>query len=296
VIGELAALSTAIMWSFGSLCFTSAGTRIGALNVNRIRLVFAVLFLALALFISQGYLLQADIPLKNIYYLALSGLIGLVIGDSFLFSAMVILGTRLAMLVFSLSPIFAALYAWFYIGETLSLAAILGIIITISGVAWVTLESPHANNQTPKRLSIKGVVYALLGGIGQSVGLVYAKVGMGDIVTPMEGTFLRMLAAVIIIWVVSLFTGTFRKTIKALGNNKGVLFSMGGAFFGPFLGVWMTLVAVKHTQAGVVMAITSIVPVLVIPWVIIFYKEKVSLRALIGSLIAVTGVAILFLY
>jgi drug/metabolite transporter (DMT)-like permease len=74
------------------------------------------------------------------------------------------------------------------------------------------------------------------------------------------------------------------------------MYAWGGAVTGPFLGVWMSLVAVKHTEAGVAMAIMSIVPVLVIPWVIIFFKEKVSLRAVLGAVLAVCGVFILFLH
>ena len=105
-----------------------------------------------------------------------------------------------------------------------------------------------------------------------------------------------MLASAAIIWVISIFTGKFVKTIQAMHNKRGVALSFGGAVFGPFLGVTLSLTAVKYTEAGVAMAIMSIVPVLVIPWVMIFYKEKVSIRAFMGALVAVAGVFILFLH
>ena len=296
MIGELAALFTALVWSFGSLCFTSAGRCIGALNVNRIRLVLGVLLLGTALLVSKGWLIQPEMTSENMFYLAISGLIGLVIGDSFLFTAMVMIGTRLTMLIYALSPAIAGLFAWLFIDESLDMIAILGITVTLAGVIWVTRERRQDDNGKKINISVKGILFAFLGGAGQAIGIVFAKKGMGELIDPLAGTFIRMLAAAVIIWVFSLFSGKFISTLKTIKNRKGMLFSFGGAFFGPFLGVWMSLVAVKNTEAGVAMAITSIVPVLVIPWVIIFYKEKVSARALIGAVIAVIGVFILFLH
>lgn len=296
MIGELAALFTAFVWSFGSLCFTSAGRCIGALNVNRIRLVMGVILLSLALLISKGWLIQPEMTSQNFYYLALSGLIGLVIGDSFLFSAMVMIGTRLTMLIYALSPAIAGVFAWLFIDESLDWLSIIGIAVTLAGVVWVTRERRLDNNGQNINVSVKGIVYAFLGGACQAIGIVFAKKGMGELIDPLAGTFIRMLSAAVIIWILSIVTGKFISTIRSMKNKRGLMFSFGGAFFGPFLGVWMSLVAVKNTEAGVAMAITSIVPVLVIPWVIIFYKEKVSLRALIGAVIAVIGVFILFLH
>ena len=148
MIGELAALTTAFVWSFGSLFFTSGGRQIGALNVNRLRLVFGVALLGAALLISRGWLIQPETSGENFFYLALSGIIGLVIGDSLLFSAMVLIGTRLTLLIFALSPAISALFAWMYLDESLGLTAILGIAVTLAGVIWVTKErSADSNNK-----------------------------------------------------------------------------------------------------------------------------------------------------
>jgi len=296
MLGELAALATAFCWSFGSIFFTSGGREIGALNVNRIRLVFAVILLGIALLIANGWLIQPDAPLRNIGYLSLSGLIGLVIGDSFLFSAMVMIGPRLTLVIFSLSPAIAAITAWLFIGEDLDILSIVGMAVTFAGVVWVTLERPPNGTAPPSNVSVKGVIFAFLGGAGQAIGIVFAKVGMGDVIGPMAGTFIRMISSATIIWIISFATGSYVRTFRALKNRKGVALSLGGAFFGPFLGVTLSLMAVKNTEAGVAMAIMSIVPVLVIPWVMIFYREKVSIRAFIGAVVAVAGVFILFLH
>jgi drug/metabolite transporter (DMT)-like permease len=296
MLGELAALGTAFCWSFGSIFFTSGGREIGALNVNRIRLVFGVILLGIALLIANGWLIQPGAPIKNVGYLALSGLIGLVIGDSFLFSAMVIIGPRLTLVIFSLSPAIAAITAWVFIGESLDVLSIVGMAVTFAGVVWVTVERPANDVNKVHNVSIKGVLFAFMGGACQAIGIVFAKVGMGEIIGPMAGTFIRMISSAVIIWIISFLTGSYVKTFRALKNRKGVALSFGGAFFGPFLGVTLSLLAVKNTEAGVAMAIMSIVPVLVIPWVMIFYREKVSIRAFVGAVVAVAGVFILFLH
>jgi len=294
--GELAALLTAFVWSFGSLFFTSASRQIGAVNVNRIRLIFGAILLGAMLLLSRGWLMQPEVGTENIFYLALSGVIGLAIGDTFLFSAMVMIGTRLTMLIYALSPAIATIFAWFYLGEKLDLISLLGIAITLGGVLWVTAEPQRVGNGPVRKMSANGLIFAFLGGAGQAVGYVFAKKGLGIEVDPLAGTFVRMIAAVAVIWGASLIGGSYLKTIRSLGDARGMLLSAGGAFCGPFLGVWMSLVAVKNTSAGVASAITSIVPVLVIPWVIIFYKEKVSLRAIFGALLAVIGIFILFMH
>jgi len=207
MIGELAALTTAFIWSIGSLFFTSAGRCIGALNVNRIRLVFGVTLLGITLYLTKGWLLPPGITDDHLIYLALSGIIGLVIGDSFLFSAMVILGTRLTMLIYALSPAIAAITAFIFIGETLDILSIVGIIVTLTGVIWVTSERRFDNKNGAIKVSPKGIVFAFLGGAGQAIGIVFAKMGMGDAVDPLAGTFLRMVFAAGTIWIVSLFTG-----------------------------------------------------------------------------------------
>ncbi len=71
--------------------------------------------------------------------------------------------------------------------------------------------------------------------------------------------------------------------------------ALGGSICGPFLGVWMSLVAVKYTATGIAAAIMATVPILVIPLVIIFYHEKVTLKAVLGAIVAVGGVTLLFL-
>ncbi len=132
----------------------------------------------------------------------------------------------------------------------------------------------------------------------QAAGLVLAKKGMfdaGGVLEPMEASFIRILFSVIIIWLISAVRGQLPNLLRSMKNYKALGFSAAGAVVGPFLGVWMSLVAVKYISTGVAATLNSMTPVMIIPLVILYYKEKVSLRALIGAIIAVVGVSILFL-
>jgi drug/metabolite transporter (DMT)-like permease len=296
--GEFAALGTAVLWSFTSIFFTSAGRRIGPYHLNKFRIPFAAVFLAATLLITTGRLLPAGIQSTSYYYLILSGIIGLSLGDLCLFRAFVLIGTRLTLLIFSVSPIIAAIVAWIMLGEELGFMAIGGIFITILGISWVTVERRPGNGPTgkpdagPRGL---GVILALCAAAGQALGLVLAKAGMGETLDPLPATFIRMVAATVAIWLYGTFMGDTRQTVSKIKDRRAMLLALGGSICGPFLGVWLSLVAVKHTETGIAAAIMGTVPVLVIPLVIIFYRENVSIRAVFGALITAGGVALLFL-
>lgn len=293
--GELAALGTATCWSFGSLFFDAAGRQLGANNVNKIRILQASVLLSLALWILTGRFVPAAIPIQNVLWLSLSGVIGLVLGDYCYFTSLVILGPRRATLLMVAGPVFTALFAWPVLGEVLGPTALAGIGIAIVGIVWVSLEKRGAARIARSGSLLAGALWGLAGAAGQAIGLVLAKLGMGGDVLPLEATLCRMLAAAAVLWLFTILSGRLLSTIRALRNKRGLIFSMGGATVGPFIGVWLSLVAVQHTEAGIAATIMAAVPVLVIPLEIFVHREFPSVRALLGAIVSVCGVAILFL-
>ncbi|MFH2035247.1 MAG: DMT family transporter [Candidatus Zixiibacteriota bacterium] len=296
--GEIAALSTAVLWSFTSIFFTSASKRIGSYHLNKIRIPAAVIFLSTMLLILDGRLVPSGVSQSSYFFLILSGIIGLSLGDLCLFSAFVILGTRKTLLIGAVTPILTTIIAWFLMGETLGFFSICCILLTIGGIWWVISErqsvngiiAPKDNRQT------LGILLAFGGALGQATGLVLAKMGMADSLAPLPATFIRMVAATIAVWLIGLIRRDNMATLKKLKDIKSGWLILGGSICGPFLGVWLSLVAVKNTEAGIAAAIMATVPVLVLPLVILFYKEKVSFRALFGAVVAVIGVVLIFLY
>jgi drug/metabolite transporter (DMT)-like permease len=295
--GELAALGTASCWTLASIFFTLVGRKIGAFNLNKLRIPVAVVCLGGILAATGGFAQIGNFSVGDYGWLALSGIIGLVLGDSCYFGALVILGPRRATLLMSAAPVMAALLAWPSLGEHLGWIAWTGIFVTLGGIAWVTAEREfHTNNMKTHGSKAIGVLLGLGGAAGQAIGLVIAKkVLVESEITPLLATFARMVAAGIIIWGYATVRGQIGSTFAVLKERVVWLAVTAGAVLGPFIGVWLSLVSVKHIEAGVAATIMATVPVLVLPMVVLVYRERVSVRAVLGAIVAVGGVAMLFL-
>lgn len=295
-LGELAALGTACCWTVSSMAFSIAGRRMGSLSLNLIRLVIAFLLVTTYCGVRRGMLLPFDAPLHSWLWLLASGLVGYVLGDICLFRAFVLIGPRLSMLLMALAPPIAAILGFFLLNERLSPLGIVGMIVTIVGVAWVIQERADATmeNHTPasKEERRQGILLGLGGALGQAVGFVLGKVGMGDY-DPVASGQIRILAGSFGFAAIITSIGWWRKTRDAIRDKTALGFASLGAFAGPFVGVSLSLVAAQLTEAGIAATIMSTTPVLIIPVVILTKQERVSLQAGLGALVAVIGVAML---
>jgi drug/metabolite transporter (DMT)-like permease len=305
LIGNMAALGTATLWAFNALLFTKAGKRLGAMPLNALRIAMA----AILLFVTHLILYRSPLPdatLNQVVIIAFSGFLGLAVGDFFYFSTLLYLGPRRASLVMGSWPIFAAILAFIFLGETLGWPIILGIVLVTVGTTWVILErKPKEGNdrerlklgKKEKKLLMMGVFTGILGSFCQAIGYVYAKKGMfidGGL-DPLPTTLIRMIAAMAMVWVIVLALGNWKKIKSGVRDFKGMGFAFGGTVCGPFLGVWLSMVAAHATKIGVASTLMSLTPILIIPIVMIADREKISLRSIGGAAMAFLGVAILFL-
>lgn len=291
-VGELTALLTALCWTLSSLCFASAGRRVGSLSVNLIRLSCAWLYLILYGALARGMPFPLDAPTRAWGWLGLSGFIGFFLGDLCFFRALVLIGPRLSTLLASLAPPVAAALGALFLDEPLSLTNWLGMAVTLGGVSWVVLERP-ANGTTPP--SASGVILASIAAVAQGVGLVLSKLGMGpERYDAFASTHIRVLPGVFGFALLILALGRYPRVFETLRDRRALWLIALGAFLGPFLGVGLLLFSVQHIPPGVAQTIVSIMPVLMIPFVIVLYKERVSWRAFLGACTAVAGVALLF--
>lgn len=293
-IGEIAALTTAMMWSFGSLLFAVVADRAGAfaLNIFRITLAFGVLTLFVTL---SG--LGATFPWPGrhpgVPWLIVSGVIGLAIGDFGYFGALQRLGPRLATLLAAFAPPITAVLGWFLLHESLGPPALAGMGLVLAGVAWVVLERPAT--PAPPGHRVQGVLLGVMAAACQAVGLVLAKRGMGTTIDPLQATAVRMGSAMIAVWGIALVTRQLGSPGRVWRDRPARLAAFGATFLGPVFGVWLSLVAARHTHAGIAATLMATVPVLILPLVVIFRKERVSLRAALGAVVTVGGVALIFL-
>lgn len=295
-LGEIAALTTALCWSFTSIFFTLAGRQVGSVTLNRLRLIMATIFLTLT-----HWLLATPLPFnaepERWFWLGLSGVIGLVLGDAFLFQAYVWIGPRLGMLMMSSVPVMSTLLAWIFLGETLAANQIAGVLLTVGGIAWVVLERTGGHSQQTENPNyLWGILFGLGAAGGQALGLILAKKGLGGDFPALSGNFIRMLVAMLVMWSFTLLRGQAGPTLRRLGSRpQATLTIMGGALTGPFLGVWMSLVAIQLTQVGIASTLMALPPIFLLPIGRYVFKEQISGRAIIGTLVAVMGVALLFL-
>lgn len=298
--GEIAGILTAVFWTVTSLAFESAGKKVGSLSVNLIRLVMAFFFIGLYSWVVRGFFFPTDATFYQWKWLAVSGLVGFVIGDLLLFQAFVEVGARISMLMMALAPPFAAFIGWLILGEVMSPMNLLGMAITLSGIIIVILkrEKVNHNGQMVKKLksnySVQGILLALGGALGQAGGLVLSKKGMGEY-DAFSAAQIRVLTGVAGFTILFFFMKRWPKVLEALKHIPAMKRITLGAVFGPFLGVSFSLLAVQHTQAGIAATLMAISPVLIIAPAIILFKEKVNWKEIIGAFITVCGVALFFL-
>jgi drug/metabolite transporter (DMT)-like permease len=292
--GELAALITAVCWTVTAMAFESAGKRVGALAVNLLRLFLGFIFLLLYSLIFRGVWLPLDATAHTWFWLGLSGLIGLVLGDLFLFHAFTIIGSRIAMLIMAAVPPLTAVIGWLVMGEQLGLRGLSGMFLTVAGIVMVILHRNPHKKKVAFSHSLTGILFAFGGALGQALGLVLSKYGMGTY-DPFAATQIRIIAGMAGFSILFFFLRAWGRAAAALHNRHAMLNITLGSVFGPFLGVSFSLLAVQYTTTGVASTIIAIVPILIIPPAVLIFRERVTGREVLGAVIAVAGVALLFL-
>ena len=294
-LGEIAALATAFFFAITALIFTSTGRSVGSQVTNRMRLLFALFYLIVLNLILFRQPLPFSAGSSRWLWLSLSGIIGLSLGDAFLFQSLVAVGTRLGSLLLSLAPIFGSIIAWVSFGEVLSILQITGILLALAGIAWV-VASHQEPPDTPHGHTRRGVIFGVLASFGQAVGLVLSKEGMSGGFSPFQANAIRMLAAVGFSWVWTTVAGEVGNTFHELRGKPGILGLLAlGAFVGPVLGVVSSLIAIQYVEIGIASTLNSLTPVIVLPISYFVLKEEVGWQAIAGTLLAIAGVAILFL-
>lgn len=294
-IGELAGLATSFFFAMTALIFTAAGRMVGSQVTNRLRLTFALLYLILLNLVLFREPLPFSAESSRWVWLSLSGIVGLSLGDAFLFRALVSVGPRLGTLLLSLAPIFGSIIAWVFFGERLTAWQITGIILALAGIAWVVMSHEEPPD-TPRGHTRRGVLFGVLAGLGQAIGLVLSKQGMFGSFSPFQANAIRMLAAVLFIWAWAAVDGKAGATFTALREKPQVLQLIAiGALVGPVLGVSASLLAVQHAEVGVASTLMALPPVIILPVSYFVFKEKIGWQAVLGTILAIAGVAILFL-
>ncbi len=291
--GEFAALLVAIFWTVSALAFESASKRVGSVAVNILRLGIGFVFLSILTLIRRHLLLPTDASTENWFWLTLSGLIGFVFGDLFLFKSYTIIGARFSMLMMTLVPPITAFFGWIILGERLTLLNFAGMTLTFSGIAMAIFSRSGDGEKLKLKLAPVGILFAFGGALGQALGLVLSKFGMTGY-DPFAATQIRIIAGIAGFAILVTIMRRWKNVRAAARDTEGMKALTLGAFFGPFLGVSFSLLSVKFTKTGIASTIMALVPVFILVPTILMYKQKVTIPEIIGSVISVCGVALFF--
>lgn len=290
-VGELSSLLTALLWSGSSIVFAAAIQRIGSVQVNVARLIIAA-FLLLVTILALG--IQFHLSSSQIGNLVISGIIGLVFGDTFLFQSYVYNGARISMLIMSVAPAISALLAYFLLHEILSVWGILGMLVTIGGIAIVVSDRREDAKHSLTRI---GLLYGFFGALGQGAGLIFARLAFdeGDI-HGLVATFVRVVPAILLLVPIAVLTNRLKNPVRAFSEDKRAFsLTVLGAILGPYFGITFSLISVANTKVGIAATLMATSPIMMLPMVKFFQKEVLGWKAILGAFVAVAGVAILFL-
>ena len=308
-LGEIISLIVALSWTATAIFADIASHRLGALPLNLIRMGFSIVFLSVLLVIVTG----SPIPLyadgATYFWLALSGLVGYVFGDMCLFSCYVLIGSKFGQILMTLAPPVAGIAGWLMLGEKLSWHSWLAMLVTLTGIAICILGRGGASHKLEIKLPWKGVLLGIGAGIGQGVGLVLSKIGLENyaaalpddvsrgvtFMMPFAGTLIRAVTGFLGFFLILAIMGKASQLRTAVNDRQGMKFAVLTTFFGPFLGVSLSLMAVQYANAGVASTLMALTPVLIIVPYSIINHQKISPKEILGTIITVTGAALFFL-
>ncbi len=325
--GETLSLFVALSWTATALFAEVASKRIGSLPLNITRMVMSLLLLAVTLWLTMGTPFPRFADAAAWRWLLLSGVVGYVIGDFCLMQGYILIGSRIGQLFMTLSAPTAAIFGRILIGEQMKSLAIVGMVVTLSGIALSILSKDSGDKKThPKvklNLPLRGIAYAAMAGICQGCGLVLSKVGLlhyesslaacgfspssvlDDALLPLPLSISIPFAATMIRAIMGLAgfmlmqmllskdgIGELRRATK---DRKAMLCALGSTMFGPFIGVSLSLMATLFTSAGIAQTIFALTPVLIIAPAALLFHQRVTVREVIGAVISVIGVCLFFI-
>ncbi|MEM6717322.1 MAG: DMT family transporter [Cyanobacteria bacterium P01_D01_bin.6] len=288
--GEVAALTAAFLWALSTVIFGRLGKSLNPLVLNLAKGCVAIALIALTLLLQQN--LRPQLPGSAIFWLTLSGVVGIGLGDTAYFKSINHLGARRALLMESLAPPLTALIAWVFLQESLSAIAWGGILLTVGGVAWVISERVPASNQGHLNLQT-GLMWSLLAQLGQASGAVMSRGALVDTdVDPLWSGLLRIAAGAVVLVVLISSRGQIAQQLQPLRSRQLLPMLVLAAFLGTYLAIWLQQVAFKFTPAGIAQALLATSPLFVLP-IAAGLGDRVTQRAVLGVLVAIGGIWLL---
>lgn len=294
-IYDLAALGAALCFALSPLLAVAPVAAIGPFAFNLTRQSIVAAILAAVVVITGGW---QGITAAQITALALSGLVGIFLGDTFLFFGMERLGPRRNGALFALNAPFAALLGWAFLGEALPAMAVGGIALAAAGVALAVLGRPGRSGQhrfeAVRGPLWQGIGFGLLGASGQALGTLIARPAMAGGVDPFTASLIRSTVSVAAL---AVLMGAAPRRFHAKGPVDGrvlrqVLLS---GLVAMVAGMTLLMFALQGGKVGIVSTLSASSPVLILPILWIATRARPSATSWAGAALTVAGLALIFL-
>ncbi|MEQ9031534.1 MAG: DMT family transporter [Aggregatilineales bacterium] len=319
-MGEFAAIGAALAFGFASTLFSLSGRTYGPLLVLQGSVPIGLLCIAILNLLTSGYLLPHDTPLATWVWLSLSGANGFWLASICLLNAFKRIGPRLALLIGAVNPILSAVLAWIFLDQSLQAIAIVGILLTIVGISIVVTEGNIIRDGIDPKEFRLGIIFALIAASLQAGSFVFSTLGLAAIVdplpanlatlsptfshihaliplslNPLSASLIRLASATIVLWLLALFQGQLRENLTTLIRFPVALrYLMGAAVMGTVVGALLVLIALQNAPVGIATTLINLTPIFLIPIGYVIFKERISSRAVVGTLVAMAGIAIIF--
>lgn len=288
-----------------------ASKRMGALPFNVVRMTMSLLMLAGVMWWFTGVPYPTGADAETWMWLSVSGFVGYVLGDFCLFNSYILIGSRYGQLLMTLAPPAAALFGWLLMGQHMTAIALLGMFITLLGIA-IAIYRPK-RTRSSESLSMRGVLFGIGAAMGQGVGLVLSAKGLvryeelaesgsvlfqhgatASAILPFAATAMRAITGLLGFSIWTTLRGQMPDVLRGLCDRRAMFFALGATITGPFIGVSLSLMATLYTSIGIAQTIMAMSPVLIILPTYLFFHQRIRLQEIIGAVISVCGVALFF--
>ena len=293
-IALFVALSAALCWALGGMIAMNVTRRVGAIAFNRWRMVGVFCMLAvLCPWLSFGGYPNG----RQILLLCFSGMIGIFLGDTFLFLALSRLGPRRLSMLFAFHAPLTALLGFFVLSEALSWLQVGGVVLTFVGILVAVFYGKRADKidqwEEVRGSLLAGVGMGFLAALGHALGALFARPVMEAGVDPLMATLIRVGVSVVGYFFLLLLPYREVRGSEPFGFGGVSTFLMSG-FIGMLLGASLYLYALGGAEAGIVATLASMSPVLVLPFLWIRNGYPPAPLAWVGATLATAGAALIF--
>jgi len=246
--------------------------------------------------LTLGAVFPTSAATERWFYLGASSIAGFVISSLFILRSFQYIGTRMTLLIGSLAPIFSAILAWIFLDQALTLNSIVGIFLVIAGIIWVISEGGKQKNEERDPNYRVGLLFALAGALGQACSFVLSSQGVAGDFPPMSASLMRTFVAVVTVWTLLIVQGNLRHTLRLIQTEApSMKFIFAASIVGPVIGASFVLLSLQFASVGVASTLINTTPIMIIPIGYVVFKDRITVHSVVGTSIAIIGIAILFM-